>query len=503
MGASTGWRRDPFGTHEWRYFLDGEPTPSVGDAGLMSEDPPPSQEAATVEASTQRALVGGQALAGTQMEPASTPTDRRRASAVPSGPQEAARLRLGEPETSLENRPRTGLGDSGATDGGADGKERSVEAPGVWTEALRRWLIAASPLLGIYLCVRIGLLAADVLSAHVGYGSALSGPLLAWDAHWYVLIAGHGYAAHPPMAHGQLTYSAANFLPFFPLLVRAVQQIGFSPVIAASIVSWVSGAVATVLVWRLGAMAFDEATGRLAALLFMVFPGMGIAWGALYSECVGLALVAGCLLLLMRGGGGAGLLGMFATLTSPMAVVPLTVAAAVATVQARRRGRSLAAPLSAVVLTPAGFVGYAVWIGNRYHDLFYYWHLGHQVWGTSIDFGDSLLHVLFHPLTQGFLGPGWLNWIGLAAVVAALVVLARFRLPSILAGYSLTVFLQLAMTNVLGFRPRNLTWAFPALIAVAAASRRRAWQPVAIGFAMLLPVAFLAYTTIGNTMGAP
>ena len=38
--------------------------------------------------------------------------------------------------------------------------------------------------------------------------------------------------------------------------------------------SVISGAIATVLVWRLGTALYDESVGRNAAVLFMTFPGM-------------------------------------------------------------------------------------------------------------------------------------------------------------------------------------------------------------------------------------
>jgi hypothetical protein len=37
-----GWRRDPFGLHEARYFSDGEPTQVVRDGSITSYDPPPT-----------------------------------------------------------------------------------------------------------------------------------------------------------------------------------------------------------------------------------------------------------------------------------------------------------------------------------------------------------------------------------------------------------------------------------------------------------------------------
>jgi len=114
-----------------------------------------------------------------------------------------------------------------------------------------------------------------------------------------------------------------------------------------------------------------------------------------------------------------------------------------------------------------------------------------------------LLHLLLHPLRQGYEGPGWLEWMGVIAVAGAIVALVRAKAPALINVYCIAVFVLLFQGNVLGFRPRNLTWAFPALILVAAATRRRGWQAVAVAFALLLPMVFVAYTTIGNTMGAP
>lgn len=42
MKKTTGWRRDPSGLHEWRYFIDGQPTAQVGDGGLVYTDELPA-----------------------------------------------------------------------------------------------------------------------------------------------------------------------------------------------------------------------------------------------------------------------------------------------------------------------------------------------------------------------------------------------------------------------------------------------------------------------------
>jgi len=346
------------------------------------------------------------------------------------------------------------------------------------------------------------LLLADSLSARLQYHGELSGPLLSWDSHHYLQAAANGYPAVAPFLGGHLTYSNANFLPVFPLLIRFMELLGLSSVGAATFVSLVSGAVAVVLVWRLGTELFDEQVGRNAAVLFTVFPGMAIAWGLFYSECVGLALVAGCLLLMVRERWvWAGVVGALATATNP-AALPLVLAALVPTVQALRR-REVPRSLPTLVLVPTGFLAYVVYLGVKYHDALYWWHLNHQAWDTSVDFGKSLLTLLPHFWKLGLPGPAWLEWMGLFAVVGAVIALVRAKAPGLINAYCIGVLVLLFVSDTSGFRPRLLTWAFPALIAVAAVTRRRGWQPIAVAFACLLPITFIVYTTLGNTIGAP
>ena len=193
--------------------------------------------------------------------------------------------------------------------------EQSGFAP--WVEPAYQWLRPALPLLGIYAIVRIGLLIADALAGHISYGTHPDGPLTAWDGHWYLSVAAHGYPAVAPVAGGHLTYSAAGFEPVFPAFIRAAEAIGFTAVQAALVVSMIAGAVSVVLVWRLGTALFDERVGGVAAILFALFPGMAISWGMTYCECVGLALVAGCLLLMVQQRWfWAGVTGALATATS-------------------------------------------------------------------------------------------------------------------------------------------------------------------------------------------
>jgi len=197
----------------------------------------------------------------------------------------------------------------------------------------------------------------------------------------------------------------------------------------------------------------------------------------------------------------AGCIGALATATSPMAL-PLVLAALVAAFQAVRRRERLGA-LATVVLVPTGFVAYVGYLALRYHDLLFWWHLQKQAWGASVDFGRSLLNLLWHPWLGGYQGKGWMEWIGVMAVAGAVYALARAKLPALINAYCGGVFVVLFVSNSLGLKPRFLAWGFPALIAVAILTRRRGWQQIALLFAGLLPFVFLAYALNGNYMIQP
>jgi hypothetical protein len=357
-------------------------------------------------------------------------------------------------------------------------------------------------LLGVYAAVRIALLVADVLSAHVSYGSNIPGPLHSWDSNRYLAIAVHGHAPLAPRVGSGLSYSAAGFMPVFPVVIRLFTLFGLSAPVAGLVVSILAGAVATLIVLELGTVLVNEATGWNAAVLFILFPGMGISWGLLYCGCVALALTAGSLLLMVRRRWiRAGVLGAFATATSPLAL-PLAFAAAVPAVQALRN-REPPRALHAVFLAPTGFVAFLIFLAARYHDVFFWWHVQHQAGGVPVDFGRSLLGLLAHLGRIGFQGPAWLEGTGLAVVVAGARVLWRARLPACVNPYCLGVVVVLFASSNLGFKPRLLTWAFPALVAVAKVTRPGTWTAIVIELACLLPLVFLAYTMLDNTMAQP
>ncbi len=402
-----------------------------------------------------------------------------------------------------ETEENTGEPDGGSAElKGGPGLDRPGTAAARWSRVVRFLREGEEAKVAfLYLGVRAVLLVAAVLAAHQAYRGDLGGPFTAWDSHFYLGIARSGYPPTAPLVGGVLTYSPAGFPPVFPMLIRTVAIIGIPEVGAGIIVSVVAGWVATMMVYRLGSAIGGEDLGYYSALLFMVFPGMGVSWGMIYSESAGTALVAWSLWMMKQERWAwAGALGALATATNPVALA-LAPAALVPAVQALRRHRFPMALLTAF-MTPLGLLAFAVWEAVRYHDLLFYWHLQHQAWGVAIDWGNGLIFLLPHLWQHGYQGPAWLEWISLVAVIGAAVALSNAELPGFVTTYTVAALLELALTNQ-GLKVRLLTWAFPALIAVAATAKARTKNALVLLFMGLVPIVFLAYATLGNTMSQP
>jgi hypothetical protein len=358
--------------------------------------------------------------------------------------------------------------------------------------------------MGVYLLARGILLVATAVVAHGTYGGRFLAPASSWDGAWYLRVAASGYPSGSPTDHGHLTYAAGAFQPVLPVLIRTTSfLLGWSLPAAALVVSILGGAMTVLATWRLAAAVTDARSAYWGAVLFCVFPGMGIAWGLVYAEAVALGLAALCLMFLVRKRWMyAGIFGFLATLTSPLAF-PLTLAAAVGGAQALR-GRARVRQIAPLGLVPLGFVAFAVGIGLRHHDLLYWWHLQHAAWNQSFDFGRSLVRTIANPASGAITGPGWLSLLGAVAVVGMALCVWRAHLPATLWVYFAGVLLLLACSTTLGFKPRLLAWpALVGLIGVAMCLRPVARWALAVASAVLMVAVFVAYSTVGNVMAQP
>src|SRR5215472_13490535 len=179
------------------------------------------------------------------------------------------------------------------------------------------------------------------------------------DSGFYWSIANHWYAAQGNLKGVPPT---AAFFPLYPALIRLCYYpaVGNKHV-AGLLATIISGAAAAMLVWALAARVRDRWVADRTVLLFCTFPG-AMMLGLMYSEALGIALTAACLLMaVQRRWFLAGLFGLLATAEHPtfVVIVPALAIVALHAVWTRRDWRALIAP----ALAPLGILGYFAWIG--------------------------------------------------------------------------------------------------------------------------------------------
>jgi hypothetical protein len=215
-----------------------------------------------------------------------------------------------------------------------------------------------------------------------GFGDALASPLARWDAVWYLGIAESGYpsADSPRIA----------FFPLYPLLIRAVAELGGGSegalLLAAYAVSLAALLGALVLLYRLAALELGRRLAAPTLLLLCVFPA-SLFFGAPYPESLFLLTSVGAFYAARTGrwawaaGAAAAASGTRSAgvlLLLPLAVIymygPREGTPAVrstpggewlATLRPRYVLRSDAVWLA---LAPAGLVAYATYLGFAHGD---------------------------------------------------------------------------------------------------------------------------------------
>ena len=142
-----------------------------------------------------------------------------------------------------------------------------------------------------------------------------------WDSRWFIRAAALGWPRHLPFDHGHVAGSTIAFFPLFPLSIRWLSDVtGLSLLAAGIAITTVTGLTAMVGVWALVRHYADQASADRATLLVALFPG-SLVLSMVYSEGFALTFLAfGLLALLQKRWLLAGLLGLLASFTTPVAL---------------------------------------------------------------------------------------------------------------------------------------------------------------------------------------
>jgi hypothetical protein len=341
---------------------------------------------------------------------------------------------------------------------------------------------------GVYVLTRAALLCAAFYGEKVAAVGGLSGLLSGWDGQHYLAVAKYGYPHHPDVA----TYSRIAFFPIYPLVVRVLSHLTHVSYLGVGeFVSIAAGAAFVVVATMLVARRYDPRTAERAGIVLCVFPGSFVL-SLPYAEALALLLVVLALWASERHQSiRAGFFAAVATATSPLmlALVP---------VMAYRAWRSRE-PKAYVTLamTPLGFVGYMIYL-----DI----HTGHLFeWFTEERLGFGHKVDLIAPIQWLQLAPfaGYTEVVCLAIVVWAVWCFVRGRVPLEWWLFSLSIIVVNLFDKSLLVNPRILMNAFPLVLAIGVVATRKNFITIAVGFALVLPLVFLAYMTIGNITTQP
>jgi Gpi18-like mannosyltransferase len=365
----------------------------------------------------------------------------------------------------------------------------------------RRWSDVPDSLrwsLIVYLVSRIPVVIGMVMFLHTYPKQDLTFVLMRQDGWWYTRIAEQGYTAslHPVVSEiGDYhhNFSEWAFFPGYPLLARGVAEVTSLGVLrSAMLVAIVFGFLAVWSLYVLGASFGGAQVGRIAALLFAVWPG-STALSLPYSEGLYVTAAALALYFIIRERWlAAGLLGAVATATRPTGLGIIAAAAAVAVVRLvrYREVRPFLAPLLSLV----GIGGFVLYGGLRTGD-FMVWRHAENLWNQELDFSKALakrsLKAIEHPvqywnssslrvpLVHAVFDTGGALLL-LAMVVAAVVLWRRGRRVSLAwAVYAAVTIALIVAYSAVAPRPRTVLAIIPGFVWLAA------WLPkrVAYGFA--------------------
>ncbi|MFI6153218.1 hypothetical protein ACIBCA_11030 [Kitasatospora sp. NPDC051170] len=381
--------------------------------------------------------------------------------------------------------------------------EVTQRAPGRFRAQARRF----APALGAYAAVKaIGLAVFLGLLVHTGDylkkapgrgGGARPWDVLGtWDGVWYQRIAENGYNPQLIPLHGfpRATFyeNSSAFFPLYPWLMRLVGAVtGLGPYGSGIVVSVLASLVAAAGIFAVAERLGGVRAGVIAAVIWGLFPGSGVEW-AVYSDSLFVALSAwACYCVMTRSWLTAGALTLVAGLNRPTAAA-LIAAVSVSALVALIRGRDgVARPLTAMLITPWGLVGYIAWVGWRMGDWGGYFKLQRGAWNRYFDGGASTLSTVMDVVTghwtfwQSNPAPDLIAIALLMALPGLLVLLWQARPPLVLWVYTgLTIVLALSSNQIFDNISRYLLPAFPLFIGLAVALRRARTSTVVGLFAM-------------------
>ncbi|NLA34550.1 MAG: hypothetical protein GX868_02555 [Actinobacteria bacterium] len=318
-----------------------------------------------------------------------------------------------------------------------------------------------------------------------------------WDSVWYHLVATEGYSLDLPKG---MPPGSANiaFFPMYPMVSGFVSDVtGLDSYWSLTIVSLVTGLIATILLWAMVRSLYDERRATAVTALF-AFSSGSFALSMLYSEGLFLVAAISCCWLLMRERYLlAGAFAAIGTASRPTGVV-LVVVCAVAAWFADRKDRRTA--IAATLLSMAGIGGYFVFLRGLTGSWTTYFEVQKSGWQDRTHLVEGRA-VEVRALIDPSFGNGAyrlaavLSVIGFVTIVVALRRLIAERAHVVLIAYTGAMAAMLWTSVMVGYRPRMVMVIFPVFIGLSGVldTRRRfsAWMIFSVSLSVLVTAVYL------------
>ncbi len=276
-----------------------------------------------------------------------------------------------------------------------------------------------------------------------------------WDASWYASISRDGYAYHPG------SQSGVAFFPLYPMLIRGVVGVAalggthLDPFVAGSTITLLAGGASAILLWLWCRPRFAAATSGTAVALLLVYPYSIYLYGPVYADALFLAGTLAAFVLLERDRIGFAVL--VAAITTAARPVGLIVAVALVLRLLERRneqaddGRRRWDPRVLrphdlwILLAGSGWLAYCAFLQRQFDDPFAFVTVqGAPGWEQSAGPQTWFKSAFFAEIARAPFGPASL-------------------------GLCLQLGLALAALACVPLVARRISWAYAALVGLAAA----------------------------------
>lgn len=297
-----------------------------------------------------------------------------------------------------------------------------------------------------------------------------------WDGAWYSEIATRGYVARAP--------ESTAFFPLYPVLVRLCSALPGGPAVWGVGISLLFTALALFFVYRIAENLYGIRAARVSTLALAFFPTTFFL-NAVYTEALFLALTAGAVWA-ARVRGNLWLAGTFGALAAATRNLGVLLLIPLFFEWLRRRRELGARGLAGLILVPAGLIGYAAFLRERFGDPLLFAHQQSAYWEREPTNPLTMLGRAWHDAGNGMkyvLDPSTLflgapagpsleasNTLNLAFLIFFLLVMlvGVAVLPPGLSIYALVIVLLPVLTPAPEFPlmslPRFVLGAFPVFL---------------------------------------